>query len=377
MSQVIKYETGLGDILDSSITRLDTFLADGAIEFIGSLWDPEVGGFYYSQSGRDYRGFLPSDDSTLQVLNFISSGAVQGLKGRLSDKLPDDIKKTIFDFAETSDSKGKAIKEKLGELPASAPAAKPKIKSAPPRKYASADELIAYLDDISIADDFATRLVAELSNIKSSGFTKEMFDYLDKSAFKENECYLSVSEIYKIGSVYNDEKREILNARKLLENVLSLITSNDIPESIIEIYNAWAALRTLLQNADIRGESEKSAVYSFVRSMSKSLIDKTLEKLSVFKKNDGGYSYYQGFAPDKLSGKRVALGVPEGDVNATFVVLHGVRGNIFSSLGLTVPPLLPEESFDVLIDMMRSAEPPEKRRIPIKFILRNLFRGLK
>ena len=377
MSKIIKYETSLGDILDSSITRLDEFLSDGVIEFIASLWDPEVGGFYYSQSGRDYRGFLPSDDSTLQVLNFISSGAVQGLKGRLSDKLPDDIKRKISDFSEKSNSKEKAIKEKLGALPASAPAAKPKIKSASHKKYSSVDELTAYLDEIMASGDFATKLAAELENVKNSGLTGEMFDYLDKSVFTENEGYALAAQIYKIGSVYNDEKREILNARKLLENVLSLIISNDIPESIIEIYNAWAAIRTLLQNAEIRGESEKSAVYSFVRSMSKSLIDKTLEKLSVFKKDDGGYSYYQGFAPDELSGKRVALGVPEGDVNATFVVLHGVRGNIFLSLGLTVPPLLPEESFDVLIDMMRSAQPPEKRSIPIKFFVRNLFKRRK
>ena len=363
-----KYNTGLGEPLDDAIARFDEFLSDGATEFIAGLWDSQAGGFYYSNSAKEYKGFTPDAESTLQVLNLLSSGAIQGVKGHLPEKLPCDIKDKLLSFSDTSESRGKAIKEKLGALPESTDGAKPAAKSAPPKKYETKEQLIAFLDETFASSDASVKLKAEIANIKSSSMLDTMFDYLDGAAFSKLEGYASAAEVYKIGSIYNDEKRKIARASEILEYVLVLIASDDAPDSVTDIYNAWAALRILLQNAENYGESDKALAYSCVRSVADIIVNKTLEKLLAFKKSDGGYSYYQAATPGVVSGKRVSLGIAEGDINSTVTVLHGVRGNVFSCLGLTTPPLFPAITFTALVDMMYSAKPIKKRRIPLKYL---------
>ena len=45
--------------------------------WIANLYDPGVGGFYYSNSGRDTEGFLPDIESTQQAVGFIESYGIQ------------------------------------------------------------------------------------------------------------------------------------------------------------------------------------------------------------------------------------------------------------------------------------------------------------
>ena len=42
-------------------------------EWLAGLWEPEIGGFYYSNSGRDYEGFLPDIESTCQALHQVQT----------------------------------------------------------------------------------------------------------------------------------------------------------------------------------------------------------------------------------------------------------------------------------------------------------------
>ena len=52
------------------------------VEWIANLYDPECGGFYYSNSGRDTVGYGADIESTQQALSFLSSsGALAGIGG--------------------------------------------------------------------------------------------------------------------------------------------------------------------------------------------------------------------------------------------------------------------------------------------------------
>ncbi len=52
------------------------------IDWIANLYDPECGGFYYSNSGRDTVGYGADIESTQQALSFLSSsGALAGIDG--------------------------------------------------------------------------------------------------------------------------------------------------------------------------------------------------------------------------------------------------------------------------------------------------------
>ena len=70
-------------------------------EWSANLYDPEVGGFYYSNSARDTEGYAPDLESTRQTLGLISSNG--GYKSADS-ALPDDIKQKIVDFVKSTQS---------------------------------------------------------------------------------------------------------------------------------------------------------------------------------------------------------------------------------------------------------------------------------
>ena len=67
------------------------------------------------------------------------------------------------------------------------------------------------------------------------------------------------------------------------------------------------------------------------------LLDTTYEKMCIFKKDDGGFSYYRYGSSSTSQGAPVAVpGTAESDVNATGI-MYGTFLNIFEVLAL--PPV--------------------------------------
>ena len=57
----------------SALKNLYAMCDENLYMWLASLWCPDVGGFYYSNSGRDTEGYLPDIETTKQVLGIISS----------------------------------------------------------------------------------------------------------------------------------------------------------------------------------------------------------------------------------------------------------------------------------------------------------------
>ena len=86
-----------GEKFTAAIRKLYDFY-DGPriVKWLASLYDPEIGGFYYSNSARDYEGFLPDLESSQQVFGILGNlGAVPNRDAMI----PDDIKKKLVTFA--------------------------------------------------------------------------------------------------------------------------------------------------------------------------------------------------------------------------------------------------------------------------------------
>ncbi len=67
-------------------------------EWIASLYDPEVGGFYYCKSARDTDGYLPDLESTSQALSVLSElGAIPS--DRINEIFPERIRARMVEFA--------------------------------------------------------------------------------------------------------------------------------------------------------------------------------------------------------------------------------------------------------------------------------------
>ncbi len=72
---------------------------DNLVLWFANLYDPAVGGYYYSNSARDTVGFLPDVESTTQALNFISgSGMAQSVGGKYADVISATMREQIVSF---------------------------------------------------------------------------------------------------------------------------------------------------------------------------------------------------------------------------------------------------------------------------------------
>ena len=70
-------------------------------DFFASLYDFEIGGFYYTVGARDSDGYLPDLESTRQILGSLRlNGAIDDMNAAF----PPEIKKQILDFAKNMQS---------------------------------------------------------------------------------------------------------------------------------------------------------------------------------------------------------------------------------------------------------------------------------
>lgn len=97
----LRKEAGGGELGDETVKAIKTFYAlydDRMVEWLADLYDPDTGGFYYSNSGRNSEGFLPDLESTSQALTFLTgSGMIKSLK----DSIPLDMQKQLIAFAKS------------------------------------------------------------------------------------------------------------------------------------------------------------------------------------------------------------------------------------------------------------------------------------
>lgn len=68
------------------------------VEWLANLYDPETGGFYYSNSARNNEGYLPDLESTYQALSLVEA-VLTGYGGTLTDYFGEDIAGKFVSFA--------------------------------------------------------------------------------------------------------------------------------------------------------------------------------------------------------------------------------------------------------------------------------------
>ena len=85
--------------LVSAIKNLKNLYGGEIVTWIANLYDEEIGGFYYSNSGRNTQGFLPDVDSTYQAIVLVSHTGMQGDFGYGSASYPDSFWQQVGRFA--------------------------------------------------------------------------------------------------------------------------------------------------------------------------------------------------------------------------------------------------------------------------------------
>jgi len=275
-----------------------------------------------------------------------------------------------------------------------------------PSHLQSEEAFIAYLDTFDIkANSHGTShtIASQTSQIAAAGLLDVACDYFDNiqeeiraeqiekdlptnGLWQLETNVTSVTGLYKLGGIYNTADRVIKYSddqiKACIECILSYSTDDENLSEIIYVFNPWAAMnvafnsirRSIGAEDSIYTEADLNDGYALVRENAEEMIAIAAGNLSVFKKPDGGFSYYRDYSSPTTQGASVSMGLAEGDYNATNIAIHSIPGMITNCLGVAAIPRFNCEDLDALLEMI--GEAGEISKIEIELERNDDFEGL-
>ena len=263
-------EQATPEVFEALRTLKRMYNSDAIVEWMANLWEPYIcvcgecdpegemscygGAFYYANSARDYKGFLPDMENTYFILNWMqANGALKSY----AKALPDDIKAKLIKFTQslqseadgyfyhpqwgtniTTDRRGRdlrnatAVLEALGAkalYPTALDRLENKSVSALTKRLGisaaaavsavlattdfedslgSAEEYMAWLIEVTGGEDMfegsngAHVINAVQGQIEAAGYLEITLDYLDS---QQELLFTQMKEAYDINPVDNPE----------------------------------------------------------------------------------------------------------------------------------------------------------------------------
>ena len=333
-----------------------------------------TGGFYYSNSARDNIGYLPDAESCAQAMSIIGySGINYGLDGPgYVPVIPKDVAEKIWKFAYSlqhddgffyhpqwprdyiiSEKKlsrrGRDhtwctrilndyhIPKKYSQVTSqtSAPESAPKQEFAVAPHLETLEAFKAYLKELDIANNSypaGNTLSAQSRQIQARGqeYTEALVDELtriyneyDNGTFHHTVNYFAINGVMKIVGQFTSAGREIPDVERTARACFAAISSDEPVEVIVDIWNPWVAFNRCINNIEKcveNGAARALALKKELYADYAKAIRVTKEKLSLFQKPDGSFSYFKDRSSHTSQAVFVSLpNQNEGDVNATVI----------------------------------------------------------
>ena len=387
--------------------HMDT-LGEELFVWLAGLWEPRIGGFYYSNSARDEDCFLPDVESTAQALGWMEGCSMfEDYGDDYAKALPKEMLRSILNFTKGLQSPedgyfyhpqwGKDVKlsrrsrdlgwalgiiKTMGDIPfydspsgvkgsLGAPSelipeegAQTKTNTLPPQLQ-SVEALREYLDGLDIyhrSYNGGNDLSALRSELAAAGpeIVRYVFDYLNAMQNPENglwsdACdYHAVNGFMKIGMVYTYFKEPLPNYEQAIMSAIRAVTSDEVPTGITSIYNPWVCISATIDTVRAsHGDAEADRLRAIVRANAAEMIRATSKKLLPYRKPDGGYSYCVECSSWTSQGAPVARkNEPESDVNATSIATNGTLRCMCLALDIPRPQLFCGENFKKFLELI-------------------------
>jgi len=424
-----------GERIAEAIRDMYTLYTPEMIDWFASLYDPTVGGYYYSNGARDnekiyYQGamynLLPDTESTEQALRFINTSGLLG-DGTLKEKLPSWMREQIVRYIkglqhpngffynpqwpkELADSKLSrrardlnwcvSILENLGSAPtydtptgikgdgldvdgraverstvspSSAREETPRGSVAIPKELESKNSFIEYLSSLDIKHEsysvgntltsIAGQIIYRDKELLAQGadysLCKIVIDWLNENQNPENGLwhgkadYYGVNGLMKTSGVYGKIGVLMPHADKAVRSAIDAISTDETPNAVTCIYNTWFAVtrikRHLREYGGEEGKRMSDKIVADLRETAPETIRITKEKLAVFAKPYGSFSYTPMASAARSQGMPVTFnGAFEGDVNATIICSSDILSYMYSALELSdvKVPIYSTEDFE-------------------------------
>lgn len=425
-----------GEEIVAAMKKLYALYTDDMVMWLANLYDPDIGGWYNSNSARDNEGFLPDIGSTWGALSFMAStGMVDNWQTAMPDWLKEQVGAFILSCQDedgyfyhtqwgkgiTSDKREEHLKAAKSML--SACGLEPKYPypgtvnvtpavaltsslsasgktmlvssvveaNASLEQYESAESYRAWLDgwyeDIEIGKKtfyaLGDELQSQVNNIEiySEKLGKDLFkittDFLashqkENGLWDDKGTYTDTNALHKITDVYNAAKTEIPNADKIMETAMKTLAWDTPLAASVDLYNAWSCIPYVIENLrnyatgdeSVR-EAKITAVIAEVREAAPATILSAFEKIAVFRKDDGSFSYGPKYSNDGGSGSPMAIpNTVEGDINGNAICMTSLVHCIYPALGLeTFVPIFTYADYLRFIDALESLGSIEKNPI--------------
>ena len=371
----------------------DTLNPD-VVKWFANLYDPDLGGYYFSNSGRNTPGYLPDLESTSQALGFFEN---MGVYAR--DVISDEMKQKMGQFAynmqdengffyhpqwtkELTDSKlsrrardlGHAssllslagltpkyplatdqiesveptslvdLTDRLGQ--SSVSAVSKVIATATPDHLKSKEAFLNYLRGLGVYNNSygpGNQVSAQFSQIKAAGLAEVCVDYFESiqnpnnGLWEDEVTYGAIDGLLKISGMWANVGRVFPYAKEAIESVIEVIMLDEPSGCVVEMYNCWYSIRNI-NDSMVYGGTEEQELLRETRNtllaLAPDALRLTQKKVAVCQKPDGSFSWGEKYSSTTSQGCPVA--VPnsiEGDVNATVIGYSGTIGNFMHAIG--------------------------------------------
>ncbi len=204
------------------------------------------------------------------------------------------------------------------------------------KSYHIGNELAGVAEEISWRD-------VQLKADGKEALAPVLINWLNSKQNPENGLWSNVTDYYavngffKITFVYNELGYPIPHIEKGLSASIDAIMSDDIPDAVTDVYNTWYNVLNVMENIENcykENNASVDAALEVLYSKAGAAIAKTREKLALFLKDDGSFSYNRKYTSATSQGMPVAIpNTNEGDVNATVIATTGTANRILRVLG--------------------------------------------
>ncbi len=326
----------LVDYNNKYINALSPETKAALMEFAKDCQDPDNGYFYHPQWGTDIsRTRLGRDLSW-------ATRIISGLGGMPYYDTPNGV---MGEFGKPG-AKTEATAAPLKESVVSA-VSKVIPAAAAPSYLSSVDAFKEHLEkDYDIEGNsyvVGNALESELGQIQNAGsdYTTALIEYLN-SKQKENGLwedeisYQSVNGLMKISGVYTSLKENIPKAEAAMDSAFVMLKSSEEAKHVCSVYNPWEAVANILISIEkFSGAADANELKAGFREEAAELIKITAQKLAIFKKDDGAFSYYIDYSAANSQGSAVALEKSvESDVNATMICTNSIITAMYNVFGI-------------------------------------------
>ena len=348
--------------------RLDSLIErEALVRLAAELYEPTVGGFYYSLSAKNNEGFYPDIESTAQMLVTLTSLGLFKYSDIHTERFPDRFRDEITRFFLTRQDKetgfffdtqfGKAVNEskkgrntgqslgRLSELgvkplyptPAERTLKKDGTESVLADHYKSLRAYRAWLDSLDWQSDDghkqyygANMISASRESIAAAGYLDYTREYLTEVQNKETGLWgkhldsMAINAAMKVSGIF-DDKYKYPNVDKMIASILKVVEAEE-PYSVATLWNPLVLVRNILRNYGEMPDGLKDSI----DRVKLPLIRISVDRLSRFKKPDGGCSYYPDRSSPTSQGVTVGLGLSESDANATMIGTASIRDTVYT-----------------------------------------------